>query len=77
VETRSTRRVRVSNSLLADVVVQFIPWDREILRLASEGEWPWTNRWAGDGGPLFANPQTALFAVHMAAHAPPGSTAGR
>jgi hypothetical protein len=56
-----TRRVRVSNSLLADVVVQFIPWDREILRLAAEGEWPWTNRWAGDGGPLFANPQTALF----------------
>lgn len=56
-----TRRVRVSNSLLADVVVQFIPWDREILRLAAEGQWPWTNRWAGDGGPLFANPQTALF----------------
>ena len=56
-----TRRVRVSNTLLADVVVQFVPWDREILRLASEGEWPWTNRWAGDGGPLFANPQTALF----------------
>ena len=56
-----TRRVRVSNSILADVVVQFIPWDREILRLGSEGEWPWTNRWAGDGGPLFANPQTALF----------------
>lgn len=56
-----TRRVRVSNTLLADVVVQFVPWDTEILRLASQGEWPWTNRWAGDGGPLFANPQTALF----------------
>jgi uncharacterized membrane protein YeaQ/YmgE (transglycosylase-associated protein family) len=56
-----TRRVRVSNTLLTDVVVQFVPWDREILRLAAEGEWPWTNRWAGDGGPLFANPQTALF----------------
>lgn len=56
-----TRRVRVSNSLLADVIVQFVPWDREILRLAARGEWPWTNRWAGDGGPLFANPQTALF----------------
>jgi uncharacterized protein YjeT (DUF2065 family) len=56
-----TRRVRVSNTLLADVVVQFIPWDREILRLAGDGEWPWMNRWAGDGGPLFANPQTALF----------------
>ena len=56
-----TRRVRVSNTLLADVVVQFIPWDREIVRLARAGEWPWVNRWAGDGGPLFANPQTALF----------------
>ena len=56
-----TQRVRVSNTLLADVVVQFIPWDREILRLASDAQWPWTNRWAGDGGPLFANPQTALF----------------
>jgi uncharacterized membrane protein YeaQ/YmgE (transglycosylase-associated protein family) len=56
-----TRRVRVSNTLLADVVVQFVPWDTEILRLAAAGEWPWTNRWAGDGGPLFANPQTALF----------------
>jgi hypothetical protein len=56
-----THRVRVSNTLLADVVVQFVPWDTEILRLAARGEWPWTNRWAGDGGPLFANPQTALF----------------
>ncbi|HEX6098524.1 MAG TPA: hypothetical protein VF432_19565 [Thermoanaerobaculia bacterium] len=56
-----TRRVRVSNTLLADVVVQFVPWDREILRLAGDGQMPWTNRWAGDGGPLFANPQTALF----------------
>lgn len=55
------RRVRVSNTLLADVIVQFVPWDREILRMASRGEWPWTSRWAGDGGPLFANPQTALF----------------
>ncbi|HVE72061.1 MAG TPA: hypothetical protein VNI54_11895 [Thermoanaerobaculia bacterium] len=56
-----TKRVRVSNSLLTDVVVQFVPWDLEIVRLAAEGEWPWVNRWAGDGGPLFANPQTALF----------------
>ncbi|HEX6086256.1 MAG TPA: hypothetical protein VF266_17125 [Thermoanaerobaculia bacterium] len=56
-----TQRVRVSNTLLADVIVQFVPWDTEILRLAAQGEWPWTNRWAGDGGPLFANPQTALF----------------
>ena len=55
-----TERVRVSNSLLGDVVVQFIPWDREILRRFSRGEMPWTNRFAGDGAPLFANPQTAL-----------------
>lgn len=54
-------RVRVSNSLLGDVVVQFIPWDREILRMLARGELPWVNRFAGEGGPLFANPQTALF----------------
>ena len=30
-----TQRVRVSNTLLSDVVTQFIPWDREILRLAA------------------------------------------
>lgn len=55
------QRVRVSNTLLADVIVQFIPWDREIARMIHNGELPWTNRWAGEGGPLFANPQTALF----------------
>lgn len=54
-------RVRSSNSLLTDVAVQFIPWDREILRLTSQGEWPWTSALAGDGSPLFANPQTAIF----------------
>jgi hypothetical protein len=56
-----TTRVRVSNSLLGDVIVQFVPWDREILRMLSRGELPWVNRFAGDGSPLFANPQTALF----------------
>ena len=56
-----TQRVRVSNSLLSDVITQFIPWDREIRRLIERGELPWTNRWAGEGSPLFANPQTALF----------------
>ncbi|HYI13726.1 MAG TPA: hypothetical protein VEK57_32105 [Thermoanaerobaculia bacterium] len=55
------QRVRVSNSLLGDVVVQFIPWDREIVRMAGRGEMPWVNQLAGDGGPLFANPQTVLF----------------
>ncbi|HEX2059942.1 MAG TPA: hypothetical protein VHK90_04315 [Thermoanaerobaculia bacterium] len=56
-----SQRVRVSNSLLGDVIVQFIPWDREILRMIGRGEIPWVNRFAGEGGPLFANPQTALF----------------
>jgi hypothetical protein len=54
-------RVRVSNSLLSDPVVQFAVWDGEVRRMLSRGEMPWVNRFAGDGGPLFANPQTALF----------------
>jgi hypothetical protein len=54
-------RIRPANSLLSDVVVQFIPWDHEIRRMLSDGEFPWVNRFAGDGGPLFANLQTALF----------------
>ena len=56
-----TVRVAVSNRLLSDVIEQFIPWDTEIRRLMSRGEFPWINRYAGDGAPLFANPQTALF----------------
>ncbi len=56
-----TQRLRVSNTLLGDVVVQFVAWDKEILRRFTRGELPWTNRFAGDGAPLFANPQTALF----------------
>jgi len=54
-------RVRVSNSLLSDPVVIFDPWNREVRRMLANGEMPWVNRFAGDGGPLFANPQTALF----------------
>ena len=56
-----TARIRVSNTLLGDVLVQFIPWDLEITRLIGRGEFPWSNAFAGDGGPLFANPQTAVF----------------
>jgi hypothetical protein len=56
-----TQRVRVSNTLLGDVVVQFVAWDKEILRHFTRGELPWTNRLAGEGAPLFANPQTALL----------------
>ncbi|HVR40426.1 MAG TPA: hypothetical protein VMU84_15120 [Thermoanaerobaculia bacterium] len=54
-------RVRVSNRILSDVAVQFVPWDAEIVRLARAGEMPWRNQWAADGAPLFANPQTAMF----------------
>ena len=56
-----TERVRVSNSALSDVVVQFIAWDVETRRLLRSGEMPWINRFAGEGAPLFANPQTAYF----------------
>jgi hypothetical protein len=54
-------RMRPANSLLSDVVVQFAAWDEEVRRLLAEGELPWVNRLAGDGAPLFANLQTALF----------------
>lgn len=55
------QRVRVSNSLMSDVITQLIPWDAHIRALIARGEIPWVNRFAGEGGPLFANPQTALF----------------
>lgn len=54
-------RVRVSNSLLSDPIVQFVPWDAEVLRLIAAGEMPFVNVYAGAGGPLWANPQTAMF----------------
>jgi len=54
-------RVRVSNSLLSDVIVQFVVWDSEVVRMIGEGLFPWTNRFAGEGAPLFANPQVALL----------------
>jgi hypothetical protein len=54
-------RVRVSNSLLSDVPLQLAPWDGEARRLIAVGEFPWTNRYAGDGEPLFANPLTGLL----------------
>ncbi len=54
-------RVRASNSLLSDVVVQFVPWDVAARRLIAGGEFPWRNVWASDGAPLFANPQAALL----------------
>lgn len=54
-------RVRVSNSLLSDPMVAFLPWDLEILRLLRAGQIPFVNVFAGEGGPLWANPQTAMF----------------
>jgi hypothetical protein len=54
-------RVKVSNSLLSDVPTQFMAWDAAAVRLMREGRMPWRNRWAGEGGPLWANPQTALL----------------
>jgi hypothetical protein len=54
-------RVRVSNSLLSDAVVQNEVWDAEARRLLASGELPWVNRFAGDGEPLFANPLAALL----------------
>ena len=60
-KTSPAERVRVSNSLLSDVVVQFVPWDVSARRLIARGELPWRNVWAAGGGPLFANPQAALL----------------
>lgn len=54
-------RYPVSNKLLSDPVFQFLPWDLEARRLLAYGEFPWRNRWAGDGAHLFANPQTGLL----------------
>jgi hypothetical protein len=54
-------RVRVSNSLLSDVALQFIPWDVQAQRALRQHRMPWRNPLASDGAPLFANPQTALF----------------
>lgn len=56
-----TIRRPVSNRLLSDTVVQFHVWDTEVRRLAVMGEFPFTNRFAGNGSPLLANPQVALF----------------
>src|SRR5438105_15027077 len=54
-------RVSVSNRLLSDPIFEYLAWDREIRRLIASGEFPWRNRFAGDGAQLFANPETALI----------------
>lgn len=54
-------RVKVSNSLLSDSILEFRPWDHEVRRLAASGQFPWKNVWAGDGQHLFANPEASLL----------------
>lgn len=56
-----SQRVRVSNSLLSDVITQFIPWERQMRRLISRGEVPFINPYAGEGGMLYADPGAGLF----------------
>jgi hypothetical protein len=56
-----TVRVPVSNRLLSDVVLQFVPWDRQVRRRLEASHMPWTNPYAGRAQPLWANPQTALL----------------
>ncbi len=55
------RRAVVSNRMLSDVLFQFIPWDAESRRQIRTGVIPWVNPYAGEGRPLWANPQTALL----------------
>lgn len=57
----SDSRIAVSNSLLSDVVLQFVPWDEQIRRELAAGRVPWRNKFAADGSPLFANPQTGML----------------
>ncbi|HLJ73360.1 MAG TPA: hypothetical protein VKU62_02150 [Thermoanaerobaculia bacterium] len=54
-------RVAVSNRLLSDPVFEYYAWDTETRRMIANGEFPWRNRFAGDGAHLFANPETSLL----------------
>lgn len=54
-------RVAVSNRLLSDPVFEYYAWDSEIRRLIANREFPWRNRFAGEGAHLFANPETSLL----------------
>jgi hypothetical protein len=55
-----TRRA-VSNHLLSDAVLQFVPWDAHARRSLSAGRIPWTNPDEDGGTPFWANPVTALL----------------
>lgn len=54
-------RVPVSNRLLSDPVLQFVPWDEAARRAIRSGEVPWRNPYSDEGSPLFANAQAALL----------------
>jgi hypothetical protein len=54
-------RVPVSNRLLSDPVLQFVPWDEAARRAIRSGEVPWRNPYSDEGRPLFANAQAALL----------------
>jgi len=55
------QRVIVSNKLLGDPLFEYRAWDFEVRRHLARGEFPWRNRFAGNGAHLFANPETALL----------------
>ena len=54
------RRVPVSNHLLSDAVLQFVPWDAQARREIAARRFPWRNPYEGEGSHLWANPVTAL-----------------
>jgi hypothetical protein len=58
---RPDLRRAVSNHLLSDAVLQFVPWDALARRCLAAGRVPWTNPDAGTGSPFWANPVPALL----------------
>jgi hypothetical protein len=54
-------RRAVSNHLLSDAVLQFVPWDAVARRALLAGRIPWTNPDEDGGAPFWANPVTALL----------------
>jgi hypothetical protein len=52
----------VRNTLLNDVVLQFLPWRELVTEAWRHGHLPLLNRFAGAGSALWANPQAAVLA---------------
>jgi hypothetical protein len=52
----------VHNTLLSDVVLQFLPWREVVTEAWLHGHLPLLNRFAGAGSPVWANPQAAVLA---------------